>query len=117
MDDSMYDDKLSGEITQAKYTEKHAQFMEEREALKQRLEEVDQMVGPHLEHSLVLLELSQKAAELYQKKQPEQKRFIISKLFRQITIEEGEIDVKYTKFTEMVADKVLLTKKMLEEAK
>ncbi len=117
MDDGLYDDKLAGEISQSKYEAKHAQFVEERKTLSDQLEKVDGSAGLRLEHTLVLLELSQKAAELYAKKTPEQKRLIISKLFKQLTIKEGQINVQYTSFTEAVAEKVLLTAKLTKEAK
>lgn len=117
MDDGLYDDKLAGEISQSKYEAKHAQFVEERKTLTDQLERVDGSAGLRLEHTLVLLELSQKAAELYTKKTPEQKRLIISKLFKQLTIKEGQLNVQYTSFTEAVAEKVLLTTKLTKEAK
>lgn len=117
MDDSLYDDKLAGEISQTKYEEKHSLFMEERKAFNEKLEGLDQSIALHLEHTLVLLELSQKAAELYCKKSPEQKRIIISKLFKQLTIKEGDIDVQYTNLTEVITEKVLLTQKIMKERK
>jgi len=116
MDDSLYDDKLAGEIPQAKYDAKHQQFTEERKTLQAQLEQLDNAVKLRLEHTLVLLELSQKAAELYSKKSPEQKRLIIAKLFKQMTVKEGRLCVEYTSFTKVIAEKVLLTKKVLETA-
>lgn len=117
MDDSLYDDKLAGDISQVKYAEKHAQFSKERKVLNERFEKLDQSDALQMEHALVLLELSQKAAELYRKKPSEQKRIIISKLFKELTVKEGVINVKYTKFTEVVAEKVLLTRKIMEARK
>lgn len=117
MDDVLYDDKLAGDIPQSKYEEKHAQFAEERKALQDQLEKLDQSAGLQLEHTLVLLELSQRAAELYRKKTPEQKRIIISKLFKQLTLKKGALNFEYTTFTEVVAEKVLLTQKIMEERK
>lgn len=117
MDDSLYDDKLAGDISQVKYAEKHTQFAEERKELNERLEKLDQSDALQMEHALVLLELSQKAAELYRKKPSEQKRIIISKLFKELTVKEGVINVEYTKFTEVVAEKVLLTRKIMEARK
>jgi hypothetical protein len=114
MDESLYDDKLAGEISQGKYDEKHAQFVDERKLLNERLEKLDGSVGLRLEHTLVLLELSQKAVELYLQKAPEQKRLIISKLFKQLIVKKGEINVAYTSFTEAIAEEVLLTTKLME---
>ena len=117
MDDSLYDDKLSGDIPQAKYIAKHEQFDKERKALQNQLEGLNGSMQLQLEHTLVLLELSQKAADLYTKKSPDQKRLIISKLFKQLTMKEGDLRVEYTSFTEVIADKVLLTRKLMEAQK
>jgi|GEM_PF-4484631 len=117
MDDRLCDDKLAGDIPQAKYTEKHAQFAAERKTLNERLEKLDQSASLRMEHTLALLELSQRAAALYRTKPVEQKRIIISKLFKELTLKEGEINVQYTKFTEVIAKKVLLTQKIMKERK
>jgi len=45
MDDSLYDDKLSGEIPQDKYEAKHAQFIDERKTLNEKLEKLDGSIG------------------------------------------------------------------------
>lgn len=74
-------------------------------------------IGLQLEHHLVILELSQKAAELYAKKTAEQKRLIISKLFEKLTIKGGSLSVKYSKFSHAIADKVQKTHKLMEAQK
>lgn len=117
MDDGLYDDKLAGDITQAKYEEKHTLFAEERKSLQDKLEKLDQSASLRLEHTLVLLELSQRAAELYRQKSPERKRVIISKLLKELTVTKGAVNVQYTNFTEVVAEKVLLTQKIMEKRK
>jgi hypothetical protein len=66
---------------------------------------------------LVILELSQKAAQIYADKSPDQKRLIISKLFRKLTLKEGELLVEYTNFSKVIAQKVLETEKIMKEAK
>jgi hypothetical protein len=66
---------------------------------------------------LVILELSQKAAVLYAKKTPEQKRLIISKLFEKLTLKGGVLSVKYSKFAEAIASNVQTTKELMEEQK
>jgi site-specific DNA recombinase len=114
MDDGLYDDKLAGEISQDKYEEKHGQFMAEKMELNERLSLLDQSQGRRLDQQLVLLELSQKAADLYAKKSPDQKRLIISKLFKQLTIKEGSLSVEYTNFARAIEEKVQKTRILME---
>ena len=91
MDETLYDDKLSGELAS-----------------------IDESLGTRLEQRLVVLELSQKAAELYAQKTPAQKRLIISKLFEKLTLKGGVISVKYSKFAGVIAQNVQQTTKLLE---
>jgi hypothetical protein len=66
-----------------------------------------------LEQRLVLLELSQKAASIYRTRTPEQKRLIITKLFTNITRNQGALSVTYTDFSRAIAQNVLKTKEIL----
>lgn len=115
MDESLYDDKLSGDISPNKYKEKHEQFMNQKAEFNDRLNKIDLSFSKQLEKQLVLLELSQKAAELYPKKSTEQKRLILSKLFKTLTLQGGVISVEYTNFAKAIAEKVQTTKEILEE--
>jgi hypothetical protein len=117
MNETLYDDKLSGEITKERYTEKHEQLMAQKSELVTQITDFDNSMSERLEQRLVILELSQKAAELYVEKTPEQKRLIISKLFEKLTIKGGALSVKYSKFTEAIADKVQKTSNLMEARK
>ncbi len=117
MDDGLYDDKLAGVITQERYEEKHEQFVSQRAELNKRLSKLDESAGRQLEQRLVLLELSQKAAQLYPRKSPEQKRVIVSNLFSNLTLKDGIISVKYTNFVNIIAEKIQITRNLMEEQK
>ena len=117
MNETLYDDKLSGEITKERYTEKHEQLMAQKSEIVTQITDFDNSMSERLEQRLVILELSQKAAELYVKKTPEQKRLIISKLFEKLTIKGGVLSVKYSKFAEAIADKVQKTSNLIEVRK
>jgi site-specific DNA recombinase len=114
MDDGLYDDKLSGEITQLKYEEKHEQFIAQKTELREQLSKVDTSSGFLLEQRIVILRLSQKAAEIYQKRTPEQKRLIMSKLFSKLVLKGGVLSVEYTKFAEAIADRVQKSRNLME---
>jgi len=114
MDETLYDDKLSGEISKERYQEKHQHFMGQKAELASQLASIDESLSARLEQRLVVLELSQKAAELYARKTPTQKRLIISKLFEKLTLKGGCLSVKYSKFAGVIAQNAQQTTKLLE---
>lgn len=113
MEDRMYDDKLAGEITQEKYEEKHTAFADQKAELQKQLRNVNKSFGNRLDQTLVLLELSQRAADIYAERTPQQKRLIITKLFKNITLEGDSLSVSYTDFTSVIAQNVVETKKLI----
>jgi site-specific DNA recombinase len=117
MEDSLYEDKLSGEITKGKYEEKHEQFIKQKEELNDRLNNLNTSTSKRLEQRLVILELSQKAAQIYPKKTPEQKSLILSKLFTKLTLKAGLLSVSYTKFARAIAENVQETRNLMEATK
>ena len=114
MDETLYDDKLSGEINKERYQEKHELFMHQKADVESQLASMDESLGTRLEQRLVVLELSQKAAELYAKKTPAEKCLLISKLFEKLTPKGGVISVKYSKFAGVIAQNVQQTTKFWE---
>jgi site-specific DNA recombinase len=113
MDSNLYDDKLAGEISVSEYTKKHQAFTEQRDALEAKMDSIDSTTGRGLEQRLVLLELSQKSADIYKKKSPNQKRIIITKLFEEIKYEGGILSVNYTTFTRAIAQNIQKTHQIL----
>lgn len=113
MDERLYDDKLSGDISPEKYAEKHAEFIRQKAELRQRLDTIDSTARNRLDHVLVLLELSQKAAQIYASRSAEQKRLIITKLFDNVQYDNDSISVKYTDFAKIIAQNVQETGKLI----
>ena len=78
---------------------------------------IDKSAGHRLERKFAILELSQKAAQIYAEKAPEQKRLIISKLFSKLTLKSGILSVSYTDFAQVLAENVIETRNIMEDAK
>ncbi|MEK7152392.1 MAG: hypothetical protein AAB834_00450, partial [Patescibacteria group bacterium] len=78
---------------------------------------IDKSYDRRLDRKLAILELSQKAAEIYAKKAPEQKRLIISKLFSKLILKDGVLSVSYSNFAQVLAEKVVETRNVMEEPK
>jgi hypothetical protein len=61
----------------------------------------------------VLIELSQKAAQIYATRSPQQKRLIITKLFKNIQLGNDVLSVKHIEFAQAIAQNVLETRKLI----
>jgi len=70
-------------------------------------------MGERLEHREVILELSQKAADIYSNRTPAQKLIITSKLFEKLSLEGGSLSVKHSKFALAIAQNVQKTTKIM----
>lgn len=113
MDSNLYDDKLAGDISEERYAQKRQELNQNRLELEERLNKVDKTLSVILDKKLVILELSQKAAEIYTHKTPEQKRSIITKLFRKLEYTEGAVSVMYTNFSRAIAQNVKLSRTLI----
>lgn len=113
MDDALYDDKLAGDISAERYKQKHQQLLIQIGELEVNLSKIEAVAGQQLDQQLVLLELSQKAADLYKRKSPEQKRLIIMCLFRRLVLDGDDVIVEYTSFARAIADSVRKTNNKL----
>ncbi|HKU18096.1 MAG TPA: recombinase family protein [Candidatus Saccharimonadales bacterium] len=113
MDGELYDDKLAGDISRETYDAKHRNFMEQKAEMETKRDKVAARNSSDLEQRLALLNLSQKAAEIYKTRTVEQKRLIIIKLFSSITFNNDSVSVAYTNFVKVIANKTLKTREIL----
>lgn len=113
MDEMLYEDKLAGDISRDKYNQKHQTIITQKAELEEKLANIDANAAKQLDQKLVLLELSQKAAKLYPTKSIEQKRLIITKLFKELTYNNGSVSVIYSNFARAIAQNVLKTNELL----
>lgn len=113
METNLYDDKLSGEIPFELYEQKRTELRAEQTQLEEKLSQIDQTMGIMLEKKLALFKLSQKAAQIYPNKTPEQKRTIITKLFSKLTYSGSTVSVNYTNFSRAIAQNVQKTRNVL----
>ena len=105
MEETLYDDKLAGLITSDKYLTKRQQMLQEKNDLSEQLERLDESSALQAEYGLALLELSQKAAKIYQNKTIEQKRLIMSEMFHNINVSGDVVSVKLTKLAQVIAQR------------
>lgn len=113
MDSRLYDDKLAGDISRETYQAKHDAFMEQINALEAEKERLERALDSKTDKIIAFTKLSQKAAELYDSRSINQKRIIITKLFQNITYEDGFVSVKYKELAQVIANKSLETREIL----
>jgi hypothetical protein len=113
MDEVLYDDKLSGEISAVKYREKHDEFTKRIAELELELCNVDSNAAGRMEQRLVALELTQKALEIFPRRTVEQRRLIVGRLFKEMVYSKGVVIVEFTSFASVIAKNVQLTKKII----
>jgi DNA invertase Pin-like site-specific DNA recombinase len=118
MDDMLYDDKLSGEISTARYKDKQVAFQAEIEELNNKLGGVDEEYQRKYMEGISLIELSQvaKAQFLDENIDNDEKRSILTKLFENIILENGFLSVEYTKLAQAIAHKSGQTRRIYAKA-
>lgn len=107
--DKLYDDKLDGKITEDFYQRKFNQYSDE-------LKTADRSINNHTNASLKyfdlginIYELSQKASAIYSKATIEQKRILMHLVFEKMILDDGVLNIKYTKAFQILHDAVIAT--------
>lgn len=113
MDGRLYDDKLAGDISRHVYQTKHGSFMAQISELEAEKERLERSLDTETEKIIAFTQLSQKAAALYDTRSINQKRVIITKLFQNITYDDGFVSVRYKELAQVIANKSLKTREIL----
>lgn len=80
--DKLYDDRLEGLITDDKYRQKHEEFSQAQQKHEESLRRLELLDSKQLDDYSHLLELANKAPELFKKSDFEEKRKLIKKYVR-----------------------------------
>ncbi len=83
---NMYDDKLDGSITENDYTEKKKKFTEEIKILERKIEQISKADEEYYLLADTILSLSQRAGELFESSELEQKREILNLTLQNFTL-------------------------------
>jgi hypothetical protein len=91
IEDTLYEDKLAGLISEGKYQAKRAEFAEQAEQIMARLSKLNEI---QTEQDVELPRAKNKIVALYLKSTPGQKRTILSVLFKKIALEGGVVAIE-----------------------
>lgn len=118
MDETLYDDRLTGDITKERYDSKHAAITKQIEDLREQLNETLFIDPTKHDKAVGLLCLSQSAQAEFMTEDLSnaQRRTILTELFDSIVYKAGSISVNYTDFVETIAHTVAESKRKLKEA-
>ena len=119
MDEMLYDDKLTGGITQDRYEAKHVDIKKQLEELSDQLLVSDTTIESRHNEAIDLIELTQTAYDQYVTADltNEAKRTILTKLFDSVTFINNSLSVSYTYLAESIAQKSEKTRQIMEEQK
>jgi DNA invertase Pin-like site-specific DNA recombinase/ssDNA-binding Zn-finger/Zn-ribbon topoisomerase 1 len=110
----LYDDKLDGKITSDFYEEKLREYTKEKEEIINSIERHSNAQNKYFALGVNILELSQRAKEIYLMASEEQKRMLLNLVFSKITLNNGKIKVVYSKPFEICLKGIEFTNKIFE---
>ena len=101
--DAMYVDKLDAKITQEFFDRKNGDWRTEQAEILRKIEKHQNANSSYLEEGVRLLELSQKAASLYEKQEMKEKRRILDFVFSNCLWKDGALIPNYRKPFDLLA--------------
>jgi site-specific DNA recombinase len=113
MVDQLYDDKLEGRITADKHDSKLKEVKLERDAVLVQLKKLDEAKISYIQDGLDILDLSQKAADIYKAKQTtDEQRAMLRDIFSNLRLDGQTLLGDYKREIYYVFDKVVRTNQL-----
>ena len=113
--DQMYVDKLDGKISQEFYDEKSTEWRKEQSEVRRKMEKHENANYSYMDEGIRILELSNRAWELYDKQEMAEKRRLLDYVFSNSTWAGGKLTPNYRKPFDLISDAVKMQEE--EEAK
>ncbi len=102
--DAMYLDKLDGRIDGSFFDSKAREWRGEQDRIQRNIEEHQGANQSYLDEGIKILELSQRAHELFQKQKPREKRRLLNFLLSNCTWKNGKLEVIYRQPFDMIVE-------------
>ena len=104
--DTLYDDRLDGKITADFWQTKQKETTDEQAALLEQLTRLKSEEAKYFEIWLNIIDLARRAREIYEKRSPEERRLLLSHLFSNLALKDGNVAQTYKKSTAAIAKRV-----------
>ena len=101
--EKMYDDRLSGLITDEIYSTKYTEFTKKQADLKVDLQRLELLDNSKIKRLSYLLELANRLPELFTKAKIDEKRKILSEIYSNLCLNKDLLEVKYKKPFDLMA--------------
>ena len=101
---AMYVDKLDGKITDDFFMKKSAEWREEQNRIKERIDQLQAASKNYIAEGVGLLELAQTAHRLFVKQAPSEKRRLLNFLVSNCVWKDGELTVTYKQPFDMLVE-------------
>jgi site-specific DNA recombinase len=110
--DVLYEDRLDGRISVNQYDKMQKDASNEQKMIAKKLDEFEEDYLAILEKGINILDLSQKAAAIYESKNDTDRRAILRDLFSNIRLNGNLIEVERTPLVAAIANKVKKEKEL-----
>ncbi len=98
----MYEDKLDGSITESEYTERKNKYADEIKTLQKKIEQLNKADEEYYILADTILSLSQRAGELFESSELQQKIEIINLTLQNLILQEGKLSYDLIKPFDMI---------------
>ena len=102
--DILYEDRLAERITSGEYDNRYKALREAEESTTAAMSNVNDTKNKQFEHGMKILDLSQQASSVFPTRSPEQKRFILSRLFSNLSVNGASLEVEFSELALAIAD-------------
>ena len=109
--DLLYEDRLSERITPERYDELSKKIMLEQEDIEKNISQMGDKSRKQLLTGIDVLEKSQKAAQVYAEKSPEEKRKLLCELFSEMRLDGPNLQVVYNPYSLAISKRVEMHQK------
>jgi site-specific DNA recombinase len=110
--DQMYIDKLDGRVTVEFFDQKSEEWRQEQQAILHNLDQHQNANQSYLEEGVAILELANRAVELFEKQPASEKRLLLDFVVSNSTWANGELKVDFRQPFDLIAVGVTESKQM-----
>lgn len=104
--DALYDDRLDGGITKETWERKSKEFVDQQTEIQEQLTKLKSEEAKYFEIWLNILDLARKAKEIYQKRDPEQRRILLAHIFSNLVLKDGVTAYTLRSSVQRIAERV-----------
>lgn len=104
--DALYDDRLDGKISPEFWEKKNKEILGEQAEVLNQLNKLKSEEAKYFEIWLNIIDLARRAREIYERRTPEERRLLLSHIFSNLVLKDGEVAYTLKKSVQKVAERV-----------